>query len=302
MRPSTIVACYLLVQAIGILAWWGLLIASPGSIQWFQPAVWPPGSLLAFWLADGLLLVGGSLVAATGVFQEKPWASVAVWAIALVSWYPTLVCLATSLQTGEAWIATALMVSMAGLSLAMATIYGNSNQAPATIRATLLDRSAAVIWTVGQIVIFWGTFLIVLPLAIIELQGYVGWGRFQHMLQTPLAIGLLVLASALGLWSGFAIATRGGGTPLPTATAPRLVVAGPYRFVRNPMAVAGIVQGLAVGWLLGSIPVMGYALLGGVLWHAVVRPVEERDLAERFGEAYRTYQRQVGLWLPKIKR
>lgn len=33
----------------------------------------------------------------------------------------------------------------------------------------------------------------------------------------------------------------------------RLVIARPYRFVRNPMAVAGIVQGLAVGWYLGEL-------------------------------------------------
>jgi protein-S-isoprenylcysteine O-methyltransferase Ste14 len=35
-----------------------------------------------------------------------------------------------------------------------------------------------------------------------------------------------------------------------------LVIAGPYRYVRNPMAVAGILQGIAVGWYLGSVSVI----------------------------------------------
>jgi protein-S-isoprenylcysteine O-methyltransferase Ste14 len=57
-------------------------------------------------------------------------------------------------------------------------------------------------------------------------------------------------ASALGIWSAVVMSTLGRGTPLPSAMASDLVVRGPYRFVRNPMAVAGIVQGAAVGLCL----------------------------------------------------
>lgn len=98
------------------------------------------------------------------------------------------------------------------------------------------------------------------------------------------------------------MATHGKGTPLPTATAPRLVIAGPYRFLRNPITLSGIVQGLAVGWYLGSYAVMVYSLVGAVLWHVAVRPVEESDLKSRFGEAYNDYQRRVRLWIPRINR
>ena len=98
------------------------------------------------------------------------------------------------------------------------------------------------------------------------------------------------------------MATYGEGTPLPTATAPRLVISGPYRFVRNPMAVAGISQGVAVGWYCGSYAVIVYSLAGVVLWHIAVRPIEEADLKSRFGEAYNDYQRRVRLWLPTFGR
>jgi protein-S-isoprenylcysteine O-methyltransferase Ste14 len=61
------------------------------------------------------------------------------------------------------------------------------------------------------------------------------------------------------------------------------VLAGPYRHVRNPMAVAGIAQGVAVALWLGSWAVLLYAVSGALLWHMAIRSAEERDLAERFG-------------------
>nr|WP_261344189.1 isoprenylcysteine carboxylmethyltransferase family protein [Stieleria neptunia] len=76
------------------------------------------------------------------------------------------------------------------------------------------------------------------------------------------------------------------------------VLSGPYRYVRNPMALAGVLQGGAVGWLLGSSSVVGYSLAGAVVWHLFVRPIEEADLQKRFGDNYRMYQHRVRLWLP----
>lgn len=118
---------------------------------------------------------------------------------------------------------------------------------------------------------------------------------------TAAGVALLVLASALGLWSAWSIATRGDGTPLPSAMPNRLVVAGPYRLVRNPMAVAGILQGVAVGLLLSSWLVVAYALCGAALWHAFVRPLEEDDLERRFGEEYRRYRARVRCWWPRLR-
>lgn len=298
--PKQIVASYFFIQAIGTALWWALLIAYPPSVKWFQPNHWPTGSLLSFWLADFVLIIAASVIAATGVWRQRDWAGNVVWAVAVATWYPALVCLATSMQTGEAWIASSMMFSIAGLSLAVATIHGKADQSPATIRVTAMQRSQAVLWTLGQTVIFWSVFLWVLPMGIFELERNCGIDRFEHAFQTPASIGFFAIASCLGLWSGVTMATHGNGTPLPTATAPRLVIEGPYRFVRNPMALGGILQGLAVGWHLGSYAVIVYTLAGAVLWHVAVRPVEESDMKSRFGEAYNEYQRRVGLWIPRF--
>jgi protein-S-isoprenylcysteine O-methyltransferase Ste14 len=110
--------------------------------------------------------------------------------------------------------------------------------------------------------------------------------------------GAFVLASALGLWSCVTMALRGEGTPLPAETARRLVVAGPYRWVRNPMAVAGGLQTATVGLVTGSWLVIVIAVVGALAWHTLIRPAEEADLASRFGDPYERYRSAVRCWIP----
>jgi protein-S-isoprenylcysteine O-methyltransferase Ste14 len=67
------------------------------------------------------------------------------------------------------------------------------------------------------------------------------------------------------------------------------------------MAVAGLGQGFAVAVWLGSWLVLTYVLAGAAVWQAVLRPVEEDDLARRFGAAYASYQRAVRCWWPRLR-
>ncbi len=69
----------------------------------------------------------------------------------------------------------------------------------------------------------------------------------------------------------------GAGTPLPLDPAVRLVLVGPYRHVRNPMAIAGLAQGAGVGLMLGSPGVLAYVAAGLLFWNFVVRRWEERS-------------------------
>ncbi|MEO1994557.1 MAG: isoprenylcysteine carboxylmethyltransferase family protein, partial [Planctomycetaceae bacterium] len=112
---------------------------------------------------------------------------------------------------------------------------------------------------------------------------------------------LFVPASVLGVCSAWVMSFSGRGTPFPTDTARRLVVVGPYRFVRNPMAIAGLSQALVVAARLGSWGVLAYVLVGGVVWNVWVRPPEEEDLAQRFGDAYVRYQHRVRCWIPTLE-
>jgi protein-S-isoprenylcysteine O-methyltransferase Ste14 len=163
-------------------------------------------------------------------------------------------------------------------------------------------RGKHVVTTAVQLLIFWGLFLVVFPVIIAALEGRWGLHVATPAFVSAVGIILLVPASALGLWSAFAMSTHGDGTPLPSAATTRLVTSGPYRLVRNPMAVAGIMQGAAVGLILQSWLVVAYAIAGSVVWNWFVRPVEEADLVAKFGDEYVLYQSRVRCWIPRLGR
>jgi protein-S-isoprenylcysteine O-methyltransferase Ste14 len=161
------------------------------------------------------------------------------------------------------------------------------------------SRARNLLWTAAQCVVVWGLTLVVLPLLLVELERSVGIPGFRFTGQRRLAATLFIGASVLNLTTGAFLATIGRGTPLPLASPQQLVLSGPYRFLRNPMALAGILQGAAVAIGLGSWTVLLYSAAGGVFWHVALRPAEERDLIARFGESYEAYRRGVPLWCPR---
>jgi protein-S-isoprenylcysteine O-methyltransferase Ste14 len=164
-------------------------------------------------------------------------------------------------------------------------------------------RSATPNWNLAktaiQIVVFWGVFLFVLPPWLVHVSSRLGIPTYVSPGARVLAVILFVGASTLGLASGFMMAIGGQGTPLPLDAPRTLVVSGPYRWVRNPMAIAGLAQGLAVAVWHGSVVVFAYVVAGGLLWHGVVRPREEADLERTFGAAFAEYKQTVPLWLPR---
>lgn len=298
MNVRRLIAVYLVIQSIATALWWCLLFTKPASVEWFHPTNWPRESLIGFWLSDLMLIIVGSLFTAAAIVTNKPWASIVIWTLAAATWYPTLYCLGVSFMTDQAWIASALMTSMAGITLTMATIYGHSGQTPSMFRSVAMTKRTAAGWTAVQILIFWCTFLWILPKGIFELEQILTVTKFTRF--TPshqVAPILFALASVLGITAAHAMNCTGKGTPLPTANAPNLVVTGPYRYVRNPMALAGILQGLCTGWFLGSYIVLVYAILGALTWHIFVRPTEEHELTKRFGDEYIQYKSKVPLWI-----
>ena len=153
--------------------------------------------------------------------------------------------------------------------------------------------------TLLQSAVFWGLFLWLIPIAIHNLESALDWAALRFDRQVTTGWILFAMCGSLGISSGVTLAVQGAGTPLPMDTARKLVIRGPFRYVRNPMAVAGIGQGIAVGVVLGSGLVIAYSLAGAVIWHVAVRPHEEADLLDRFAEDYRRYRDSTNLWIPK---
>jgi protein-S-isoprenylcysteine O-methyltransferase Ste14 len=104
------------------------------------------------------------------------------------------------------------------------------------------------------------------------------------------------------VWSAVVMAREGRGTPLPVDARREMVVSGPYAFVRNPMAMASLGQGAAVGLFLGSPLVLAYVAIGAWMWQCLARPVVEYDLVRSFGARYAAYRSAVRCWLPNAHR
>ena len=78
-----------------------------------------------------------------------------------------------------------------------------------------------------------------------------------------------------------------------------LVTSGPYRWVRHPMYSAALILIVATSLLTSNAIVA----TGGVVMFALLAArsrVEERRLVEKFGDAYRDYQRTTGRFVPRV--
>lgn len=164
-------------------------------------------------------------------------------------------------------------------------------------------RPAGSAWnllkTFFQTAIFWTVFLLLLPIAIFSAERALGWRDFASTGGAMIGWLTFSFASCLGLASGYTMATAGRGTPLPIDCPRRLVTAGPYRYVRNPMAIAGLSQAAAIGVAVGSWGILLYVFVGALLWDQFVKPVEEEHLAMQFGSDYEAYRGQVRCWVPR---
>jgi protein-S-isoprenylcysteine O-methyltransferase Ste14 len=106
-----------------------------------------------------------------------------------------------------------------------------------------------------------------------------------------IALGIAFAASAVVMFQ------RSKTSVMPTRPTTALVVAGPYKYTRNPMyvgfAFAYLGIALAVNWLwaLALMPVV----VACVHFAAIVP--EERFLEERFGPDYAEYRERVPRWL-----
>jgi protein-S-isoprenylcysteine O-methyltransferase Ste14 len=152
--------------------------------------------------------------------------------------------------------------------------------------------------TLLEIGVFWFVVLIALPIAISMVEVELAVQRFPGY---PVVAALMLLVfSVIGLWAALTIAIRGRGTPLPVDEARRLVVTGPYAYVRNPIAIAIMGQGAAIVLALGSYPVMVYMITLGLWLYFYARPREERHLRERYGTAWLAYHRDVRAYRPRL--
>lgn len=280
-----IVTAYLL-QSVLIIAWWVAISLSDSFYKVFEYPGMEPKVFSAFFIPDIATIALLSLY--LGYKSSRSVQLIILGAFL----YAALFCVNASLLSGGGYFPTTVM--LIGLSYNVFLCFGSRMFRTATSPG-LVENTLK---TIVQVICIWFLTLVVIPFLMLKAFG-------DPVMPDPgsqVWIGLIILLlfSLLGLWSAYAIVTIGRGTPLPLDQTNELVTVGPYHYVRNPMAVAGIGQGFSIGIIYMSVPIFFYAILGAVIWHYAVRPIEERDMLERFGEDYHQYQSQVRCWLPRL--
>lgn len=141
--------------------------------------------------------------------------------------------------------------------------------------------------------------LITIPLIILYFCGFdiISW-------QSPLLLLLVLVSLAFGLflmaWTIKLFADVKKGSLAPWNPINKLIITGPYAYVRNPML-------LGVFWVLWaeaiffqSIALFIYLLIF-ISINALYFPLsEEKGLLRRYGQAYQEYKNNVPRFIPRL--
>lgn len=144
--------------------------------------------------------------------------------------------------------------------------------------------------------LFIGLVLVFLPAQALSAAGVARPARLGAFQLAGMTVG--AAGAAIAIWCVLTFAFLGRGTPAPFDPPRRLVVRGPYRYVRNPMYLGAslALAGAALFYETGAL--WAYAVGFLVLMHLVVVFYEEPTLRQTFGEDYEEYSRQVRRWWP----
>ena len=140
--------------------------------------------------------------------------------------------------------------------------------------------------------------LVVIPALILYFSGY----KFilNNIFLICAGCLLFIAGFALAVWTMFLFNNIGKGTAAPWAPPKQLVVAGPYKYVRNPMITAVLSILLAESLIFNSLEIFCWFIFFLIINSIYFPLVEEKQLKERFGEEYLEYMKKVPRWLPKF--
>jgi protein-S-isoprenylcysteine O-methyltransferase Ste14 len=170
-----------------------------------------------------------------------------------------------------------------------------------------LRRRGLRAWYVIEVIWLWGgTTLVLILLA----PWWLGWSWDGTLPLQVLGAVLLVVSVSVGTWAvakmGWARLLFAGALFPPGAGAEendvpqRLVVEGPYRYVRNPLYDTDFCLILGAALLTRNSFLVALAALY-LAQLALQLPLEERELRERFGSPYRRYCRLVPRFVPRLR-
>lgn len=128
-----------------------------------------------------------------------------------------------------------------------------------------------------------------------ELHVFQDLGNMKYASIVFLALGAILFITTIYLFWRI-----GKGTLAPWNGTERLVIAGPYKYVRNPMILGVLCLIIGQSAWYSSINLWLFAMIFFFINHLYFILKEEPDLEERFGNDYKDYLRKVPRWIPNF--
>ena len=150
---------------------------------------------------------------------------------------------------------------------------------------------------VSYAALFIGLVLVYLPARFLAWSGIVA----PATTGAPQVAGMIMvtIGTAIALWCVFTFVFIGKGTPAPFDPPRKLVIRGPYHFVRNPMYIGAAMTLIGVALFYQSLSIFIYTCVFFLITHLFVVLYEEPILRRTFGDEYEAYFGRVSRWLPR---
>src|SRR4029077_1955009 len=145
--------------------------------------------------------------------------------------------------------------------------------------------------------VFIGFVLVYLP------GRFLSWSGIAEPTTTgpPQVAGMIMvtIGTVIALWCVLMFVFIGKGTPAPFDPPRKLVIRGPYRFVRNPMYIGAGMTLAGAALYYQSLSILIYTALFFLITHLFVVFYEEPTLRRTFGDEYEAYFQRVRRWIPR---
>lgn len=123
---------------------------------------------------------------------------------------------------------------------------------------------------------------------------------FQFKIDLPeivsiIGIPIFIIGTLLHIWTGRLLGLWGiiGVPEISEKSKKNLVTAGPFSLIRHPTYFAHTLLFLST-FLITEVTVIGIiTIIDFLTVTTIIIPIEERELASRFGEAYQSYRKKV---------
>lgn len=165
------------------------------------------------------------------------------------------------------------------------------------MKSRIAETLLALLGTLLFLLLILPFFLIWIPYKILSSPNHIylfDTGAFRYFGLVPIALGV-----AIYFWCSNSFVFFGKGTPIPFTPTKKLVVTGLYRFVRNPMYIAGsfVLAGEALLFQSKGLFIYFLVMFGVFNVHVLI---EETLLADKFGATYEHYCKFVPRWIPRL--